>query len=88
MDVIYDKAKARMLKKTRGINLDYIAEKIVLGQFEANLKNPVRNGQRLFVISYKGYMYAVPFIYDSEGNIVIKTAYASRKYQKLYGRER
>ena len=86
MDIIYDAHKAMELKTHRGIDLAHIAVDILLGRFVADLKNPARKGQRLFIVKYKGYMHAVPFIYKDENTVVIKTAYAFRKYNAFYGR--
>lgn len=33
----------------------------------------------------KGYVWVVPFILDPSGDIVLKTAYPSRKMTKRYG---
>jgi hypothetical protein len=41
--------------------------------------------QKLFIIPYQGYTYAVRFIIDGEQNIILKTVFPSRKYHKLYG---
>jgi hypothetical protein len=49
------------------------------------IKNPVREGQQMFIINYNGYIHCVPFIRDADGNYILKTAYKSRKYNKIYG---
>jgi len=39
----------------------------------------------LFVIKFNEYIWAVPFLLDEKNNIILKTAYPSRKLQKKYG---
>ena len=39
----------------------------------------------IFIVRFKGYIYVVPFKIDEDDNIVLKTAYPSRKFNKKYG---
>jgi len=48
------------------------------------LENPSRPAQQLFVIELNNYIYSVPFIIDSQSNIILKTAFPSRKLNKKY----
>ncbi len=41
-------------------------------------------GQKIYIISFKNYVYLVPFITDIEGNIFLKTIIPSRKAKKKY----
>jgi hypothetical protein len=36
-------------------------------------------------VPYNDYTYVVPFVVDSDKNIVLKTIYPSRKFHKMYG---
>jgi len=51
------------------------------------IENPVREGQMYFVMEIQDYTWIVPFIIDEDDNIVLKTAYQSRKYHKKYRRK-
>ncbi len=49
------------------------------------IENPAKENQQCFVIKIKEYIWIIPFIIDRESNIVLKTAFPSRKYNKRYG---
>lgn len=85
MDILWDDAKNKKLKESRGISFEDVAQLILEKRFVAILENPVRPKQRIFVVNYKSYTYVVPFIIDTERNIVLKTIFPSRKFHKLYG---
>jgi hypothetical protein len=40
----------------------------------------------VFVLPYKNYTHVVPFVVDEENNIVLRTAFPSRKFHKIYGK--
>jgi uncharacterized DUF497 family protein len=84
MRVIWDKAKARKLLNERNISLEEIAELLMNRQFYEILEHPQRPDQMIFVLSYKNYVHAVPFVLDAQGAIVLKTAYPSRKHHKRF----
>jgi uncharacterized DUF497 family protein len=88
MDIVWDEAKNKKLKDTRGVSFEDVAQLILEKKYLAVLENPVRPGQMVFVVSYKGYTYVVPFLVDKEDNIVLKTVFPSRKFHKLYGEEK
>jgi hypothetical protein len=39
----------------------------------------------IFIIRLNDYIYVVPFIIDENESIILKTAYPSRKFNKIYG---
>ena len=43
-----------------------------------------KENQMLIILRYKKYIHVVPIIIDKNENIVIKTVYPSRKFNKLY----
>ena len=88
MDIVWDEAKNKKLKETRGVSFEDLAQLILDKKYLAVLENPGRPGQMVFVVSYKGYTYVVPFVVDKEDNIVLKTVFPSRKFHKLYGEEK
>jgi len=49
------------------------------------LDHPKLKNQNIFILKYNNYIHAVPFIIDINKNIIIKTIYPSRKFDKLYG---
>ena len=85
MKVIWDKDKEKKLLRERKISLSEIGDMLMSNQFIEILENPQHPNQLIFILRYKNYTHAVPFIIDSEGAIVLKTAYPSRKHHKLFG---
>ncbi len=85
MEIIYDKNKAEKLLRERNIDLQEIEGILLANGPVAVIRNPARRGQKIFLVYYKGYIHAVPFVRDAERNYIIKTAYRSRKYNKIYG---
>jgi len=85
MDIKWDKQKNLLLKAQRGITLKTFADMIAEGDYIARLENPTRPEQEIFLCRHKGYIYVVPFIMSAKDDIVLKTAYPSRKYHRLYG---
>ena len=64
---------------------DDISEIILREEYLDVLENPNRKEQLIFIIRFNEYIYAVPFIIDEDENIILKTAYPSRKFHKRYG---
>ena len=48
------------------------------------LEHRVRKKQKIFVVDLNGRIYAVPFLSDADGNIILKTIYPSRKLPRRY----
>ena len=88
MDILWDSAKSRKLKESRGISLEDVAQIILEKRYLAILENPVRPKQRIFIVKYQGYTHVVPFVVDAGKNIVLKTVFPSRKFHKLYGEKK
>jgi uncharacterized DUF497 family protein len=88
MDILWDDGKGKKLKADRDIDLPDVAQMILDKKYLAILENPVRPRQKIFVISYKGYTHAVPFVVDEKDNIILKTAFSSRKLHRLYGEKK
>ena len=87
MDILWDEAKNKKLKETRGISLEDVAQIILDKKYLAVLENPTHPEQMIFVVRYKSFTHVVPFVIDADNNIVLKTIFASRKFHKLYGKE-
>ena len=67
------------------MSFDEISELILREEYLDILENPGRKDQLIFIICLKEYIYAVPFIIDETENIVLETAYPSRKFNRIYG---
>jgi uncharacterized DUF497 family protein len=85
VNIIWDEDKNDKLKADRGISLDEIATLILQKQYVDVVKHPKRSGQWMFIMPINAYIHVVPFVLDSNGNIVLKTAFPSRKFHKRFG---
>ena len=85
--IIWDKEKNEKLILERNISFDEISQMIMDGMYMDIIENPVREEQMYFVMEIQDYTWIVPFIIDEDDNIVLKTAYQSRKYHKKYRRK-
>ena len=83
--IIWDDDKNQKLKNDRKISFEEIAEIILRKEYLDILDNPTRSEQQIFVIALNDYIYSVPFIIDDQSNIILKTAYPSRKLNQTYG---
>jgi len=88
VDILWDEAKNKKLKESRGVSFEDVAQIILDKKYLAVLENPVHPEQMIFIVRYKSYTYVVPFIIDTDNNIVLKTVFPSRKFHKLYGEEK
>lgn len=82
--IIWDDEKNQKLQNERDISFDEISKIILRKEYLDILENPSRADQQLFVIKLNNYIYSVPFIIDSQSNIILKTAFPSRKLNKKY----
>jgi uncharacterized DUF497 family protein len=85
VNIIWDENKSTTLKAERGISFDEVAVLILEGKYLDVVKHPKRRGQWIFVMPIKDYIHAIPFVIDEDGNIILKTAFPSRKFHKRYG---
>ena len=85
MTIIWDEEKNEKLKRERGISFEEIAILILEQKYIRVIKHQTRLRQRMFLIPIHGYVHAVPFVSDEEGNIVLKTVFPSRKFNRMYG---
>lgn len=74
--------KSERLKRTRGVSF----EEIIHAKLIAIRRHPSRDNQRVLVYEYKGYIWAVPCVFDRDG-IFLKTIYPNRKLRKIYKRK-
>ena len=85
MNIIWDEDKNSKLKNQRGISFEEVATLILQKKYVRIIKHPKRPNQRIFLIPIHGYIHAVPFVFDDDRNIVLKTVFPSRKFNRLYG---
>ena len=85
VQIIWEDEKNRKLILERGLSIEKFAELILEKKYYAALKNPSRPEQKIFIIPFQDYTYAVPFIIDENKNIVLKTVFPSRRYHRIYG---
>ena len=79
----WDALKSERLKRTRGVSFEEItAAKLV--DFKDNC---ARENQKMLLYDYKNYIWLVPCV-RKEGVLFLKTLYPSRKYTKIYRREK
>lgn len=83
--IYWDDEKYKKLISERDISFDQIAEIILNKEYLDILENPKRDNQMIFIINLKDYIHVVPFIIDDDENIILKTAFPSRKFNKIYG---
>ena len=84
--ILWDENKNLKLQIERQVSFEEIAQVILRKEYKEYidiLKNPSRPKQKIFVIKFHEYIWAVPFLIDGQDNIVLKTAYPSRKLQKI-----
>ena len=88
MAIIWNEKKNERLRSSRGISFEDV-EKIILEKaYKAILENPADPDQMIFILDLKGYTHVVPFIIDKENNLILKTIFPSRKFHKIYGKEK
>ena len=83
--ILWDREKNLWLIKNRGVSFEQAEEVILEKRYFDILENRARPGQDIFIIPLEGYTYAVPFVLDKDGNMILKTVYPSRKFHKRYG---
>jgi uncharacterized DUF497 family protein len=82
--IIWDDKKNQKLQIERNISFEQISEIILKKEYLDILENPARPNQEIFIVKLNNYIHSVPFIIDNESNIVLKTAFPSRKLNKKY----
>jgi len=82
--IIWDEDKNIKLKLERNVSFEQISRIILEENFIDILDHPRRQNQQLFIVEIDDYIYAVPFLLDENENIILKTAFPSRKLHKKY----
>ncbi|MEA2084190.1 MAG: toxin [Thermodesulfobacteriota bacterium] len=82
--IIWDEEKNQKLQIERNVSFEKISEIILRKEYLDILENTSTPNQQIFVVKLNNYIYSVPFIIDGQSNIILKTAYPSRKLHKKY----
>jgi uncharacterized DUF497 family protein len=85
--IYWDEDKNTKLITERGISFDEISELILREEYLDILENPNIENQMIFIVRLKNYVYVVPFIIDENDDMILKTAFPSRKFNRIYGDE-
>lgn len=87
MNIIWDDEKNNWLQLNRNISFEEISEKILNKDYLDITENPAREDQLYFILDIHKYTWVVPFLINENEEIVLKTAFPSRKYHTKYGGE-
>lgn len=84
MEIKWNEEKAVKLLAERGIDLVDVADAILSGKFAIRpVENQERHpGQRMFVVVIDDYAVCAPFVDEPNGDIFLKTAFRSRKWNE------
>lgn len=82
--IIWDGEKDIRLKIERNISFEDTVDIISHNQYLDIIEHPTKKNQNVFVVELNNYIYAVPFVIDTDLNIILKTVYPSRKLYKKY----
>lgn len=84
----WNEEKNEALKQTRNISFEEIVIAIDDGMVVDVLHHPNQDrypGQRIYLVEYRDYIYAVPHVRDETKNeIFLKTIFPTRRYTKIY----
>ena len=87
MDIVWDERKNEWLKSTRSVSFEQIAGMLLDRQYLDIVEDPTRQDQQYFVMNIQSYTWLVPFVIDADDRLILKTAFPSRKYHRLYGED-
>ncbi len=85
--IIWDAEKNKKLKKERNISFEEVVNIIENQDYITIKRNPNKKRQKIFILELNNYIHVVPFVIDKNYNIVLKTIFPSRKFNKIYGGE-
>ena len=85
LELEWNDDKNRLLKESRDVCFEDVVIAVNHGRLLDIIKNASkdREGQFCLVINIGNYAYVVPFV-KKENAFFLKTIYASRKYTKIY----
>ena len=83
----WDAAKNALLTAQRNVSFEELVESITNGGLVALEKHQKRPNQWVYVVLHDGDYWIVPFVFEENGGIFLKTAYRSRKARSLHKKE-
>jgi hypothetical protein len=81
--IYWDDAKNIKLKAERGVSFEAIVVAMKRGHLLVSCEHPKYVHQKIFEVEFDGYVVVVPYVEDEE-KIFLKTAFCSRKANKLH----
>ena len=85
--IVWDESKNEKLQVEMGVRFEDIVAEIISGHVFDILEHRVKKNQKILVVDLNGRIYAVPFLLDEDGNMILKTIYPSCKLQRRYGKK-
>jgi len=85
MNILWDEEKNIWLQLNRNVSFEEIADKILNKQYLEIMENPTRADSLYFIMKINDYTWVIPFLINEKDEIILKTAFPSRKYHKIYG---
>jgi uncharacterized DUF497 family protein len=85
MTIKWDEKKNQWLILHRHVSFEEITGLLLKNDYIAIIENPTRKNQQYFIMHIKNYTWVVPFNIDEEDNILLRTAFPSRKFHRRYG---
>ena len=82
MKLRWNPEKNELLKKTRNVSFEQVAEKILQQDFLGPVKNPSRENQKIITVVINDYPCIVPLVVEEDGSWFLKTIYQSRKEKR------
>lgn len=83
----FNEEKNQLLKATRNISFEDVIKALKEKRLLDNVAHPSQKhpNQRLYIVEIKEYVYAVPYVLNTEKKeIFLKTIYPSRTLVRLY----
>ena len=72
-----------LLKQERNLSFEELAILIEQGHILEIEENPSHSNQKMYILEIDNYAIVVPFV-ETEEQIILKTAFPSRKYAKQF----
>jgi hypothetical protein len=86
LSIRFSDDKNAILQATRGVSFEDMRGAIENGGLVADIRHPSIKypHQRMFIVEYKGYAYAIPYVKEHNTQVFLKTIYPSRALTKYY----
>ena len=82
MQLRWNPEKNEILKATRNVSFEQVAEIVEKADFIGPESNPAREGQMRIIVQIDGYPCVVPFVETDDGGWFLKTIYPCRKMKE------